>query len=111
MLYSLRLYNVPNGKIGKDFTKEVAVIFEDVLKRKCNIERLMVLFPVILQKAEGVKELPGIRKRISLRLAQLREGKFKGLVEDTHQLLKAAYCNSCCDTTPEHRARVFDSKV
>ena len=71
----------------------------------------MVFFPVILQKAEGVKGLPDQRKRIRDRLAEWREGKFKGLVEDTHRSLKAAQCKSRGDTIPEHRAWVFDNKV
>ena len=71
----------------------------------------MVFFPVILQNVEGVKGLPDQRKRIKARLAEWKEGKFKGLVKETLPSLRAAQCKSQGDTTPEHRARVFDNKV
>ena len=71
----------------------------------------MVFCPVILQKAEGVKGLSDILKRIKARLAEWKEGKFKGLVKDTLQSLQAAQCKSCGNIIPEHRGRVFDNKV
>ena len=40
-----------------------------------------------------------------------RAGKFKGLVEAAPHSLKAFQSKSRGNTTPEHRARVFDSKV
>ena len=95
--YTQWLYNVPNGRVGKIFTRDIVIICEDVLKQKYNMERLMVFFPVMLQQVEGVKGLPDVRKQISARLARLaewREGKFKGLVEDTLQSLQAAQCKS-----------------
>ena len=92
--YSQRLYDVPSGKAGKEFTNEVATIFDDILDWKRNIEKLMVFFPVILQKVPSVKAPTNVRKRILSRLAQWRDGKFKGLVEDTHKSLKAAQCKS-----------------
>lgn len=109
--FNQRLYNFPRGRIGKDVVNEVASIIDDILARKCNMENLMLFFPVILQEVAGIVGLADKKKHIASRLAMWREGKFKGLVEATLHSLKASQAKSRGDTTPEHRARVFDSKV
>ena len=109
--FNQRLYNVPRGRVGKDVVNEVATITDDVPARKCNMEKLMLFFPVILQEVAGVVGLADKKKHIASRLAMWRAAKFKGLVEATLHSLKASQAKSRGDTTPEHRARVFDSKV
>ena len=71
----------------------------------------MVFIIVILQKAKGVTGSANIRKRILSRIAQWRDGKVKGLVQDTLRTLHAAKRKTQADTTPEHRAKMFDHKV
>ena len=40
-------------KVGKDVVNKAATIIDDILSQKCNMETLIVFFPVILQKAVG----------------------------------------------------------
>ena len=90
---------------------EVATIIDDILAQKYNIKKLMVFFPVILQDVAGVFGKVDKSKHIAWRLAMWEVGKFKGLVEETLHCLKASQSKSRGNTTPVHRARVFDSKV
>ena len=71
----------------------------------------MVFIVVIMQKAKGVTGSADIQKRILLQIVSWRDGKIKGLVQDTLRTLHAAKRKSQADTTPEHRAKMFDHKV
>ena len=57
-------------KVDNDITNEVATTFEDILGQQCNMEKLMVFFPVILQKGQGVREPLDVHTRLASWLAQ-----------------------------------------
>ena len=63
--FNQRLYDLPNGKVGKEVCTEIATLFEEIQARTCNAEKLMVFIPVILQKTQGVKGAADVRKRIT----------------------------------------------
>ena len=71
----------------------------------------MIFIVVVMQRAKGVTGSADIRKRILSRITQWRDGKITGLVQDTLRTLFAAQRTSQADTTPEHRAKMFDQKV
>ena len=52
--------------------------------RNMIVKKLMVSFPVILQKVLGVKGLSDVQNHNLSRLGQWNKGKYKGLAEDTH---------------------------
>ena len=81
--FNAQFYDTLKGKAGKEYTNKIANILESVMKRECNSEQLMVFIVVVMQKAKGVTGSADIQKRILLRITQWRDGKIKGLVEDT----------------------------
>jgi hypothetical protein len=82
-------YDIPRGSIGKAITNEFANLFEDIMKRKYNFEKIIVFTQVLLQRENNVTASRGIRKRLKLRLDSWRLGKYKMLVETPEEALKA----------------------
>ena len=76
-------YNVPNGKVGVLFVKEVAVEMQGIVDRRWNAERFIVFQSVILQRSGEVKKAKDIRRRIEMRMKEWKAGKYDILVQDT----------------------------
>ena len=66
---------------------------------------------VILQRTTDVKRMPDVRKRLAWRMRMWEKEEFEALVQDTEQSLKSSLSCARGTSTPEHRARVFDTKV
>ena len=105
------LYDTPRGKLGKEITNEFSNLLDDVMKRKCNMEKFLVFPMVVLQRRHGVSKRADVQRRLRNRLLAWKEGKYKFLVEDTHQDLSAKQSKARGDTTPAHRAKVYSSKL
>jgi hypothetical protein len=105
------LYETPRGKLGKDIANEYSNLLEDVMKGKCNMEKFLVFPMVLLQRRHGVTKRADIKRRLLSRLLAWKEGKYAFLVEDTQQDLLAKQSKARGDTTPAHRAKVYNSKL
>jgi hypothetical protein len=98
-------YDIPRGSIGKAITNEFSNLFENVMERKCNFEKIIVFTQVLLQRENNVTVSKDIKKRLKLRLDCWQSGKFKMLVETTEQALKARQTTARGSTTPAQRAK------
>jgi hypothetical protein len=79
------LYDTPRGKLGKEITNEFSNF--------------------------GVSKRADVQCCLRNRLLAWKEGKYKFLVEDTHQVLSAKQSKARGNTTPAHRAKVYSSKL
>jgi hypothetical protein len=104
-------YDIPRGSIGKAITNEFANLFEDIMERKCNFEKIIVFTQVLLQRENNVTASRDIKKRLKIRLDSWRLGKYKMLVETTEQALKPGQSKARDNTTTAQRARTFNSKI
>jgi predicted glycosyltransferase len=86
-IFNLSHYDIPRGSIGKAITNEFSNLFENVMERKCNFEKIIVFTQVLLQRENNVAASKHIKKHLKLRLDCWQSGKFKMLVETTEQAL------------------------
>jgi hypothetical protein len=59
-------YDIPRGSIGKAITDEFAILFKDIMNRKCNFEKVIVFTQVLLQRENNVTASRDIKKRLKL---------------------------------------------
>ena len=76
-------YNVPKRAVGKDYVNTTTEIFEDIMNRNCNADKLLTFQMVILQRIPEVKSSQDMRRRLERRMAMWKRGEYQGLVEDT----------------------------
>ena len=109
--FSPHHYDVPRTSVGKEIISSLAQLLEDIMNRKCNMDKFLVFQMVILQRSPKTTSSSDIKRRLGSRLSLWKEGKFSCLVDDTALTLEASLSKARGNTTPEHRAKVFDSRV
>ena len=75
-------YKNPQGRIGKNFIRKLAMLLRGVRNRDWNSERVIVFPAVILYKSAGVTASKDIRARIEARMKLWDEGRYSALLED-----------------------------
>ena len=104
-------YHVPRGELSTQFITTLAELFNQIVDRKCNADKLIVFQMVILQRAPNVKRSADVKKRLRRRLQKWNDGLFQELVEDTARTMQANLSRKQGSTSPEERARIFDSRI
>ena len=104
-------YNVPRAGVGKDFVNTLSSIMNDVIDRKCNMEKFLTFQMVILQRIPAVKTMSDVRRRLKWRLDLWKSKQYTVLVEDTIRSMEASLSKARGSTTPAQRAKAFDAKV
>jgi hypothetical protein len=104
-------YDVPKGKVGKRFLTLLTGELNGIRKRQWNAERFLIFQNVILQRERTVKRSRDIRQRLSRRMDAWELGKFQMLVEDTIRTKEASLSFKQGFSTPEQRAKIYNSKM
>ena len=75
-------YNVPGGKIGRNFVRTLNEKLHAVCDRRWNSERFIVFQTVILQRSRHAAAPHSIQRRIEKRIDTWESGRHKILVEE-----------------------------
>jgi hypothetical protein len=65
VVYPSKTFTIPTGAVGRWFIKEMPQQPEDIIKQKCNSEKFIVLYQmVILQRVSGINCFSDIKRTI-----------------------------------------------
>ena len=104
-------YDTPSVKVGNIFFGILYVELDGVFSRKWNMERVIVLQSVILQRSQGVNNSAQIRKRILFLLDCWNRGAFEELVKDAYNSDIGYLGKSRGNQTREQRHRNFSNLI
>lgn len=88
-----RRYQVPKGKVGREFTSNLLKIILQIINRKANSEKLLSFQGLILQRHPLISKSKEIKRRIGVRIEAWSKGEYEWLastfIDDSDSLVNS----------------------